>query len=136
MGIRDRRTSFRSPWQNGYVERLIGAIRRECGDHLIVLSERHLWQILANYASYYNDVRTHGSLGKDAPNTRSSGSETSARTRSWAGYTIGVPGSEFSEATGARSPHHAVLANSLFVFKSRCSGSVREYFPLHEDQNV
>src|ERR1700745_2084278 len=70
MGIRDRPTSFRSPWQNGLVERLIGSIRRECSDHLIVLSERHLWRILANYASYYNDVRTHVSLGKDAPNTR------------------------------------------------------------------
>jgi transposase InsO family protein len=70
MGIRDRPTSFCSPWQNGYVERLIGSIRHECSDHLIVLSERHLWRILAEYASYYNEVRTHVSLGKDAPNSR------------------------------------------------------------------
>jgi transposase InsO family protein len=70
MGIRDRPTSFRSPWQNGYVERLIGSIRRECTDHLIVFSEEHLRRILANYATYYNEVRTHVSLGKDAPCTR------------------------------------------------------------------
>ena len=67
MGIRDRPTSFRSPWQNGYVERLIGSIRRECTDHLIVLNAQHLRRILAKYATYYNDVRTHVSLGKDAP---------------------------------------------------------------------
>ena len=67
MGIRDRPTSFRSPWQNGYVERLIGSIRRECTDHLIVFNAEHLQRILAKYAAYYNDVRTHVSLGKDAP---------------------------------------------------------------------
>ena len=67
MGIRDRPTSFRSPWQNGYVERLIGSIRRECTDHVIVLNAEHLRRILAKYATYYNDVRTHASLGKDAP---------------------------------------------------------------------
>jgi hypothetical protein len=70
MGIRDRPTSFRSPWQNGYVERLIGSIRRECTDHLIVISEEHLRLILAKYATYYNQMRTHVSLGKDAPCTR------------------------------------------------------------------
>jgi transposase InsO family protein len=70
MGIRDRPTSFRSPWQNGYVERLIGSIRRECTDHLIVFNAEHLRRILAKYTTYYNEVRTHISLGKDAPYTR------------------------------------------------------------------
>jgi hypothetical protein len=70
MGIRDRPISFRSPWQNGYVERLIGSIRRECTDHLIVFNAEHLRQIVAKYATYYNKVRTHVSLGKDAPHTR------------------------------------------------------------------
>ena len=70
MGIRDRPTSFRSPWQNGYVERLIGSIRRECTDHLIVFNAEHRRRILAKYVAYYNDVRTHVSLGKDAPCTR------------------------------------------------------------------
>jgi transposase InsO family protein len=67
MGIRDRPTSFCSPWQNGYVERLIGSIRRECTDHLLVFNAEHLRRILSKYASYYNEVRTHVSLGKDAP---------------------------------------------------------------------
>jgi transposase InsO family protein len=67
MGIRDRPTSFRSPWQNGYVERLIGSIRRECTDHVIVFSEGHLRRILGKYSAYYNEVRVHTSLGKDAP---------------------------------------------------------------------
>jgi len=70
MGIRDRPTSFHSPWQNGYVERLIGSIRRECTDHLIVFNAEHLQRILAGYAAYYNEMRTHVSLGKDAPVTR------------------------------------------------------------------
>jgi transposase InsO family protein len=70
MGIRDRPTSFRAPWQNGYVERLIGSIRRECTDHLIVVNAEHLRRTLAKYATYYNEARTHLSLGKDAPDTR------------------------------------------------------------------
>jgi transposase InsO family protein len=71
MGIRDRPTAPRSPWQNGHLERLIGSIRRECLDHIIVFGERHLRRILAAYADYYNEVRTHLFLGKDAPVRRS-----------------------------------------------------------------
>lgn len=67
MGIRDRPTAPRSPWQNGSAERLIGSIRRECLDHMIVFGERHLRQILRSYAEYYNRARTHLSLAKDAP---------------------------------------------------------------------
>ena len=59
-----------SPWQNGFVERLIGSIRRECVDHIIVLGEMHLRRVLKSYADYYNSVRTHRSLNKDAPVTR------------------------------------------------------------------
>ncbi len=67
MGIRDRPTAPRSPWQNGYVERLIGSIRRECLDHVITVSERHLRRVLVEYSDYYNTMRTHRSLRKDAP---------------------------------------------------------------------
>ena len=67
MGIRDKPIAPASPWQNGFAERLIGSIRRECVDHLIVLSEAHLRRILRTYARYYNDIRTHRSLDKDAP---------------------------------------------------------------------
>jgi transposase InsO family protein len=70
MGIRDRPTTPRSPWQNGHVERLIGSIRRESLDHLVVLDEAHLRGALRAYASYYNEVRTHLSLDKDAPDFR------------------------------------------------------------------
>ena len=70
MGIRDRPTSPRSPWQNGYAERLIGSIRRECVDHIIVLGERHLRHVLLSYMKYYNEARTHLSLDKDAPRSR------------------------------------------------------------------
>jgi transposase InsO family protein len=72
MGIRDHPVAARSPWQNAYVERLIGSIRRECLDHLVVLGEGHLHRILRTYASYYNEVRTHLSLDKDAPKFRRS----------------------------------------------------------------
>ena len=67
MGIRDRPITPRSPWQNGHVERLIGSIRRECLDHVVVLGEKHLRHLLANYATYYNGVRTHLALDEDAP---------------------------------------------------------------------
>ena len=71
MGIRDRPTAPRSPWQNAHAERLVGSIRRDCLDHIIVLGEGHLRRILKAYASYYNGVRTHLSLRKDAPFPRS-----------------------------------------------------------------
>ena len=63
MGIRDRPTAPRSPWQNGQVERLIGSIRRECLDHLIVFNMAHLRRVLWTYANYYNGTRMHLSLG-------------------------------------------------------------------------
>jgi hypothetical protein len=70
MGIEEVVTAARSPWQNPYVERLIGSIRRECLDHVIVLGENHLWRILKSYVAYYNGSRTHLSLAKDAPERR------------------------------------------------------------------
>jgi transposase InsO family protein len=71
MGIRDRPIARGSPWQNGFAERLIGSIRRECLDHIIVVDEAHLRRILQIYAGYYNEIRTHRSLDKDAPVSRS-----------------------------------------------------------------
>jgi transposase InsO family protein len=70
MGIRDKPTAPASPWQNGFAERLIGSIRRECLDHVIVLGEVHLRRILRSYADYHNGFRTHRSLNKDTPNSR------------------------------------------------------------------
>src|SRR5438067_9136718 len=70
MGIRDKPIAPGSPWQNGFAERLIGSIRRECVDYVIALGESHLRRILQAYARYYNDLRTHRSLDKDAPFSR------------------------------------------------------------------
>jgi Integrase core domain len=67
MGIRDKPIAPGSPWQNTYAERLIGTIRRECLDHMIVFGEAHLRWILRKYAAYYNVSRIHRSLNKDAP---------------------------------------------------------------------
>lgn len=70
MGIRDRPTTPHSPWQNGYAERLIGSIRRECLDHIVIGSAAHLRRVLKEYADYYNNDRTHLALNKDSPNGR------------------------------------------------------------------
>lgn len=67
MGIRDRPITPKSPWQNGYVERVIGSIRRECLDHVVIFNAAHLRRVLSSYADYYNSVRTHLGIDKDAP---------------------------------------------------------------------
>jgi len=67
MGIRDRPISPGSPWQNGIAERLIGTLRRECLDQVVIFSEMHLRRILSAYAAYYNQARTHMALQKDPP---------------------------------------------------------------------
>jgi putative transposase len=70
MGITEVITARRSPWQNPYAERLIGSIRRECLDHVIIFSERHLRRVLSSYFQYHHDTRTHLSLGKECPRPR------------------------------------------------------------------
>ena len=70
MGIREVLAAPSSPWQNPFAERLIGSIRRECLEHVLVLSERHLRRILTRYFTYYHCARTHLALEKDAPDGR------------------------------------------------------------------
>jgi putative transposase len=70
MGIHEVVTAPRSPWQNPYIERVIGSIRRECLDHVIVLHERHLQRLLTGYCAYYHPWRTHLSLAMDCPQSR------------------------------------------------------------------
>ena len=70
LGINEVTTAPRSPWQNPYAERVIGSIRRECLDHMIILGERHLKRILSSYVDYYHSARTHLSLEKDSPDGR------------------------------------------------------------------
>ena len=67
MNIQTVRTAPRSPWQNAYAERVIGSIRRECLDHVIVSGEAGLRRVLADYVADYMRSRTHLALGKDAP---------------------------------------------------------------------
>src|SRR6202158_6222407 len=67
MGIRAKPIAPASPWQNGFADRRIGSIRHECLDHVIIRGEAHLRRILRSYAMYYNKIRTHRSLDKDAP---------------------------------------------------------------------
>ena len=71
LGIDEVLTAPHSPWQNPFAERLIGSIRRECLNHVLVLGERHLRRILVRYFDYYHQARTHLSLDKDAPDVRS-----------------------------------------------------------------
>ena len=71
LDIKEVMTAPQSPWQNGFAERLIGSIRRECLDHVVVLSERHLRKVLRSYLAYYHGTRTHLALEKDAPEPRS-----------------------------------------------------------------
>jgi transposase InsO family protein len=100
MGIRDKPIAPASPWQNGFAERLIGSSRRECLDHIVILGEAHLRRILRAYAGYYNDIRTHRSLDKDAPTFRSvQPTETSNRARSWADSITITSGFRFSVHT-------------------------------------
>jgi transposase InsO family protein len=70
MGIKEVVTAPRSPWQNAYVERVIGSIRRECLDHVVIFNERHQRRVLSSYVDYYHDTRTHLSLDKDCPDPR------------------------------------------------------------------
>jgi transposase InsO family protein len=98
MGIRDRPIAPRSPWQNGHCERLIGSIRRECLDHILVFGERHLRHLLCAYANYYNRTRTHLSLNNDrrrlAP---SSHSVAYCLRQSWADCTTNTSGFSFRQ---------------------------------------
>ncbi len=70
MDITEVLTAPRSPWQNAYVERVIGSIRRECLDHIVIFNERHLRRVLSSYVDYYHRTRTHLSLDKDCPDSR------------------------------------------------------------------
>jgi len=67
MLMEPTRTSYRSPWQNGVAERIVGTVRRELLDHVIVLNERHLRQLIESFVTYYNMDRTHIGASKDSP---------------------------------------------------------------------
>jgi transposase InsO family protein len=94
MGIRDKPIAPASPWQNGFAERLIGSIRRECLDHVIVLGEAHLRRVLKSYADYYNRFRTHRSLRMHRSLARYSAPVSFVQAPSWADFITTMVGFE------------------------------------------
>lgn len=70
LGMQDKPTSPRSPWQNGYCERMVGTLKRECLNHMIIFNERHARRIIGEFLQYYHDDRTHQGLGQESPNGR------------------------------------------------------------------
>ena len=95
MGIKEVLSAPRSPWQRAYVERVIGTIRRECLDHVIVLNEASLYRHVKSFLAYYHESRTHLSLAKDAPEPRPVHSQDAApsfRYRKLAGFTTATSG--------------------------------------------
>jgi putative transposase len=106
MQIREVLTAARSPWQNPFAERLIGSIRRECLNHVLVLGERHLHRILARYFSYYHRARTHLALDKDAPDGRAVDSPRRAGSCSFRKSAV------CTTATSARRRNPALLGGS------------------------
>jgi transposase InsO family protein len=120
MGIRDKPIAPASPWQNGFAERLIGSIRRECLDHIIVLGEAHLRRILKSYARYYNETRTHLALDKDAPVSRPV--QRTGVVRSLA--ILGGLHHHYLRVFGTHTDHPASLGNSV-------TSSTRTRFSVH-----
>jgi transposase InsO family protein len=122
MRIAEVKTAPHSPWQNGYVERVIGSIRRECLDYVIVFNERHLRRVLKSYLEYYNRTRTHLSLEKDCPNTRSvqppeRGKVIALRCHKSAACTTATNASPPNQS--ATSPRHRL------VYWNRCRRSAK-----------
>ena len=136
MGIRDRPIAPRSPWQNPYVERLIGTLRCDCLDHVLILGERHLRRVLTLYSLYYNETRTHLGLAKDAPLQRAvqrsgtvvaTGTETLGDQHTGPSATTGVAatGAQASAATGVigTDPHAAERAERNQILNGMLQGS-------------
>ena len=110
MGIEEINIAPRSPWQNSYVERVIGSVRRECLNHVIVFNDNHLRRLLKNYFRYYHESRTHLSLNKDAPECRAIQRNGSARLHKSVDYTIDMSDAPHRQSCGWRIPNFAELA--------------------------
>jgi len=145
MGIEEVLTAPRSPWQNPLLERLVGSIRRECLDHVIVWNERSLRRTLQSYFAYYQRSRTHLALGKDAPEPRAL--EPPARGRVIAIPLVGglhqpipAPGSivspdEFSFPPGSREPKQTLAAQDRISSRDNVLACICRFWiqPLQAD---
>jgi len=112
MGLKPKRTSRESPWQNGVAERWIGSCRRELLDHVIPLDERHLRRLIRDYVRYYHLDRTHDGLGKDTPNRRSIENNPGS-------------GAKLFAPSGGRPPSSLRLATGRLTLQVRTGGSLR-----------
>ena len=109
----------RSPWQNPYVDRLIGTLRRECLDHVLIFGERHLRRVLTLYALYYNETRTHLGLAKDARyDALSNDAETSSQRLFCPDCIIATPGYDFREGQPGQG-HLRSQANIVARFDAK-----------------
>jgi transposase InsO family protein len=106
MGIRDKPIAPGSPWQNAFAERLIGSIRRECVDHMVVFGEAHLRRVLNSYARYYNESRIHRSLNKDAPFPRAIERLGVTTSRPVAVFITNIAESDFRYTQPSELRHH------------------------------
>jgi hypothetical protein len=121
MGIRDKPIAAGSPWQNAYAERLIGTIRRECLDHMIVFGETQLRRTLSKYAAYYNETRTHDPWARIHHSIeRSRTSALSDHSLCWAAFIINIVESDFRYAQ--RYCQRAVLSSIAVEAYFRCVG--------------
>ena len=126
MGIHDHPTAPRSPWQKGHVERLIGSIRRECLDHMIVLGEAHLRRVLKEYAAYYNQVRTHLSFDKNEcarVSMRAAGRHDRVSTR------VGCLASSICTSLSFRQAQQRVFGHRLAMSGAYCAPNKKQEFP-------
>ena len=120
MGIRDRPISPRSPWQNGHTERLIGTLRRECLDRMLIFGEQHLRCVLGCYAAYYNQARKHLALQKDAPLHRAvQRSGAIAPFRFWLGCITNTSGYDFRKGQEVTSSFPRPFSHKTWSKKAR-----------------
>jgi transposase InsO family protein len=142
MGIRDKPIAPGSPWQNAFAERLIGSIRRECVDHMVVLGEAHLRRVLNSYARYYNESRIHRSLSKDAPFPRAieRASASSHRDLSSAVFITNIAESDFrytQPASFEQIGRTADVQKTFVLARKACGWKVfRRCGATHGDRNI
>jgi len=127
-GLKPKRTSIRSPWQNGIAERWVGSCRRELLDHVIPLNEQHLRRLVRDYVRYYQEDRIHDALGKDTPNLRPVERKPSAEAtvissaRAWVVSIIATHGAKQRRRFARVVPAHARLPSSAAAVEAACAG--------------
>jgi hypothetical protein len=125
LGIHEVKIAPRAPWQNPYVERLIGTLRRECLDHVVVLNATHLRRLLRDYLIYYHSARTHLSLDKDAPEPRAVEASIKAGSSRHPWSAASITGT----AAGQHKPRPTAAPATLTSAARGCPSQPRLPFP-------